>query len=59
MAAAVAPRATFSALYGDPTQWEVPNPDYTTLLVYLGKGTAARAAASPTECRDLQLSWPL
>jgi hypothetical protein len=52
MAAAVPPRATFSALYGDPTQWEAPAPDYTTLSAYLGKGTAARAAATPVECRD-------
>jgi hypothetical protein len=52
MAAAVPPRATFSALYGDPTQWEAPNPDYATLSAYLGKGTAARAAATDVECRD-------
>jgi hypothetical protein len=30
----------------------LPAPDYTTLLAFLGVGTAARVAARPTECRD-------
>jgi hypothetical protein len=53
MAAAAPPRATFSALYGDPTQWdEVPAPDYYALSLFIGVGSAARAAATPLECRD-------
>jgi hypothetical protein len=52
MAAAAPPRATFSTLYGDPTQWEVPTPDYSALSLFLGVGSAARAAATPLECRD-------
>jgi hypothetical protein len=44
MAAAAAPRASFSTLYGDGSYWELPTPDCTPLSEHFGAGSAANAA---------------